>query len=302
MRALRKWIRFLFGFSRTETNGFLVLLPLLVLIVISEPLYSWWESRRKIEPDPRVQELDRLVAEWAHADSLRHVKTIEARFHNLPRAFPFDPNTATAEVLVELGFPERIARNIIAYRAKGGVFRVKRDLQKIYGLDTGLYRHVRAYIRLPDTVQRAVFKPFEPTPVRVPVAFDINAADSSQLIAIYGIGSRLSRRIIAYREKLGGFIVLDQLREVYGLDTATVKQLMRRSYIQPGYVPRKLNINLATDRELSAHPYISLGIARAIVAYRFQHGNFGVVEDICGLQIVKKEDADKIIPYLSVNP
>jgi len=302
MHTLRKWIRYFFGFSRTETNGFLLLLPLVVLIIVSEPIYSWWRSRQPLEYDGRQRELDSLVAQWKAEDTLKAVQQAEDRRATWPRAFPFDPNQATEAELTALGIPKKIAGHVIAYRAKGGKFRVKRDLQKIYGLDSSLYRHLKAYIRLPDSIQRPGFKPFVSEARMPPVAFDLNEADTTQLIAIYGIGSRLSRRILAYREKLGGFVNLGQLNEVWGLDTATVRRLTQKTYIRPDYVPRKVNINTAGHRELSTHPYISIVIAKAIVAYRFQHGNFAKVEDIYGLQIVKREDADKILPYLSVDP
>jgi DNA uptake protein ComE-like DNA-binding protein len=254
-----------------------------------------------IQEDSRQRLLDSLVAQWKVQDSLMVIQQEASRVDRF-RVFPFDPNTATAAELEMLGFPEKIANHVLAYRAKGGKFRIKHDLKRIYGLDSGLYDHLHAYIRLPDSIQRPVFKPF-PSEMRPPaVAFDINEADTTQLIAIYGIGSRLSRRILAYREKLGGFVDLGQLKEVWGLDTTTVRRLTQKTFVSPGYVPRKLNINTAGDRELSTHPYISIVIAKAIVAYRFQHGNFAAVDDIYGLQIVKREDADKIIPYLSVSP
>jgi competence protein ComEA len=81
-----------------------------------------------------------------------------------------------------------------------------------------------------------------------------------------------------------------------------VEQLLKRCFISDGFLPFRLNINTATDRQLSAHPYISPMIAKAIVAYRFQHGNFATVGEIRELQNLKKEEADKIIPYLDVNP
>lgn len=304
MWTLKKWLRIAFGFSRTESHGFLILLPLIVLILFSEPLYSWYVSRRKVDLDKERIVLDSLVACWAVHDSLQHRIADSARLAALPAARPFDPNTASAPELIALGFPEKIARHIVAYRSKGGKFRVKTDLKKIYGLELPLYNRLSPLMRLPDSIRRPPPKPFTPAwPAKPPaVAFDLNGADTTQLIAIYGIGSRLSRRIVAYREKLGGFMTLDQLHEVYGLDSATIDRLVKRTYIRPGYNPRKLNINLATDRELSAHPYISMVIAKAIVAYRFQHGNFAAVEELRGLQIVKREEADKIIPYLSVNP
>lgn len=96
---------------------------------------------------------------------------------------------------------------------------------------------------------------------------------------IYGIGEKLSLRILRYRDVLGGFVTMDQLHEVYGLDSLVVKRLKEQSFIEDGFEPEKIDLNLASEKQLSIHPYLNKK-ARAIVSYRFQHGDFKSVEDI----------------------
>ena len=299
MNQIRKWVRFLFGFSRTETNGFIVLLPLLMLLLFVEPVFRWATTGRTedVSSDRRV--LDSMIVMWSSdPDSLSDRP--ESQQKKLLR-HSFDPNTASAKEFEELGFSEKVAGRISNYRAKGGKFKIKSDLLRVYGIDSALYRSLFNYILLPEkrvqefsTTAKTVEEKIE--------KFDLNEADSSELKKIYGIGDRLALRIILYRQKLGGFISTRQLSEVYGLDTTVIKRISERSYIIDSFIPKKLNINVASDRELSAHPYISMVIAKAIVTYRFQHGNFAGVEDIRILHSLKKEEADKIIPYISVNP
>lgn len=297
MSMIRKWIRFFFGFSRTETNGFLILLPLLFLILFSEPLYRFVGRSRNRPGDQSIS--DSLIAVWEEEKKL-----LSPRPRQVPAAaklFPFDPNKASKKDLETLGVPSRVADRITKFRLKGGTFRIKSDVMKIYGMDSAVYRRLHGYMTLPEkffTDKPALSR----TDKAVAVKFDLNTADTTQLKSIYGIGARLAKRIIIYREKLGGFISATQLAEIYGLDSAVIGRIAVRTYVAELYVPRKIDINAASDKELSAHPYISPVLAKAIVAYRFQHGNFAAIGDIRDLRMLKKGEADKIIPYLIVNP
>jgi competence protein ComEA len=299
MSHIRKWIRFLFGFSRTETNGFMVLLPLLAVLLFAEPISRWATGVQKPDVLADQKILDSILVKWSTIpDSLpgKNKLTIKK-----PVRHNFDPNTASIKEFEELGLSGKVAGNITKYRAKGGTFKVKSDLLRVYGMDSTLYKTLFNYIRLPEKLHHEFTATATPTRKEI-IKFDLNEADSSELKKIYGIGDRLAARIISYRQNLGGFIHTGQLTEVYGLDTTVVNRILERSYIIESFIPKKLNINVASDRELSAHPYISAVIAKAIVTYRFQHGNFATVEDIRNLHNLKKEEADKIIPYISVNP
>jgi competence protein ComEA len=296
MKTLRKWIRNLFGFSGREVNGFVILLPLMLLLIMAEPLYRVWLAKHPKDFTEEQRELDSLTQLWSKKD--------EPLNNAFPKAlFPFDPNTATEEQLRKLGFSAALAKRITNYRQKGGKFRIKADLAKIYGLDSSLYDQLYTYIQLPDKKEKQF--PGEKMPGNVQkvelTPFDINLADTIQLKSVYGIGPVLALRIIKFREGLGGFIKNEQLNEIYGLDSSAVGQLRHRSFITNEFKPRQININTANEQELAAHPYIKKSIAKAIVVYRFQHGAFKNVEDLGKLTVLKQGDIVKILPYLKIN-
>jgi competence protein ComEA len=298
MNTIRKWIRNAFGFSAREVNGFVILLPLTMIIVLAQPLYRLWLMEQQRDFTPERNMLDSLITLWGN-------ETTDTAKAAKPSLFAFDPNKASIKELRALGFSEILSTRIASYRQKGGQFSVKRDLMKIYGLDSTFYFRLYTYISLPEKNERkfedknsTVKKHRKP---HVPSSFNLNLADTAQLKTIYGIGPVLASRIVRFREKLGGFVKREQLGEVYGLDSAAVRRLCNVAFITSDFIPKKINMNVADETELSAHPYIKRPMAGAIVAYRFQHGNFSRVEDLRKLSLLKAEDIDKILPYLKVN-
>ena len=128
---------------------------------------------------------------------------------------------------------------------------------------------------------------------------DINLADTTAYIALPGIGSKLSKRIIAFREKLGGFYSIDQVGETYLLPDSTFQKL--KAYLLTGNTSvRKININTASVDEMKNHPYLRYNLANAIFQYRQQHGNFNSTDEIKKILIVTDEAYLKVLPYLTV--
>jgi competence ComEA-like helix-hairpin-helix protein len=298
MLKIRYWIKDFFGFPRSQVNGFLVLLTLLILLIFSEPAWHWWVAQRDRDRSTDRATLDSLLALWDTIDSIDTPPPVQKPFY-------FDPNKSTEDQFIALGFAQRLASRIIRYREKGGKFRIKSDLLKIYGVDTAFYQQIYSFITLPEIFQRppktvkkftakATVKPREMRPI-----FDLNKADTSALKAINGIGEKLSLRILKYRDVLGGFVSMDQLKDVYGLDSLVMKRLIEASLIEDGFVPAKLDINHATEKELSAHPYINKK-AKVIVSYRFQHGDFKTVEDIRKVINMDEKNFQRIAAYLEV--
>ncbi|MBS1490963.1 MAG: helix-hairpin-helix domain-containing protein [Bacteroidetes bacterium] len=297
MNRLKAWIRNFFGFSQTEINAFLILLPLMFLLIFSEPVYRYWFVRQPQDFSTEIRELDSLMAtlQWPRKDSLVQ--------NNIPhqKMIRFNPNQVTKNELIQLGFNNVTASRLINYRSQGGKFYQRTDLLKIYGMDTLLYRKIYSYIDLPDQTLA------KPNPRRIPQEnivtkkFNLNQADTTQLITVYGIGPKLSRRIISYREKLGGFISTNQLHEVYGLDSAVIQELKKNVFIENLYVPHQLDINQASEKELGQHPYIKYKLAKVIYTYRFQHGKFKSVEELKNISILDEPTFKKIKPYLTVN-
>lgn len=296
MKIIRKWIRLYFGFSRAESNGFILLIPLLIIILFSEPVYRSLARPANHDFSTEKATLDSLAEVLNNAKPIEH----DSRTAISPsiQLHSFDPNNAPVEELIGLGFTNQTAGRVVRYRDKGGNFRIKKDLLKIYGMDSLHFVTLAPYITLPESIITAPKAKADKITPEVKL-FDINTADTLQLKSIYGIGTVLATRIFRFREKLGGFVSPNQLYEVYGLDSAVVVKLLERAYFENDFIPEQINLNVCSEIELSAHPYISKPIAKAIVAYRFQHGHFNSVDDIRKIKLIDAAIFSKISPYLT---
>ncbi len=218
--------------------------------------------------------------------------------------FYFDPNTLSAEGWQRLGLSARASKTIMNYRSKGGRFYKPEDLKKIWGLPPGFYERVAGYIRVPQQGQKKSPLTYKPEPgarqeKRNMSIADVNAADTSALIALPGIGSKLASRIIAFRDRLGGFYTVSQVAETYGLADSVFQKIEPFLQVDAAGI-RKLNINTATNEELKLHPYIRWNLANAIVAYRAHHGDFKDLNDLKKIMLVDEQTFEKIRHYLQL--
>lgn len=126
---------------------------------------------------------------------------------------------------------------------------------------------------------------------------EINSADTSAFIALPGIGSKLAARIVLFREKLGGFVRVDQIKEVYGLKDSVVQIILPMLKCDTSLM-KKIRINTATEEELKAHPYIRWKLAKAIVSYRDQHGQFTSSADLGNIHSVDSVSLSRLLPYI----
>lgn len=312
---LKLFLRNFFGFSLKETNGFLILLVLMVFIIfLPLAVDKFWPPA----PDTSLkdqQTLDSLLAvietntveATPKYTSTKNEKTIAGHTEittEKPVYFPFNPNTATAADFIKLGLPTYLAKRIEKFREKGGKFYIKTDLKKIYGFPEEVYTQWEPYIELPDNRAKETEKRPEwaEKPATKPLLTqkqDINLADSAQFEKVYGIGAKLASRIVKYRKKLGGFISMQQLGEVYGLDSTVKAEVFRKFEISPGFEPQKIAINKIVDAEtMKSHPYFGYQNAKLIQAYRRAHGNIHVAEQLAEIKVLTTADIEKMKPYI----
>ena len=315
MKKVKFWIRRYFSFSQSQTNGFLFLLLVVVLAMLAP--FIFYRTTAIYNPAKDQAELDSLVAqleiqpeENKYSGSRPSASPASAKIS----LRPFNPNTLTPAEWLTLGVNRFTASNIIKYREKAGGFRYKEQLKRIYGMSPELYQTLEPYIQLPaqaenknryaDDKSRARNYPdysgrsgSSKAKYRL-VAFDINSADTTDLKKINGIGTKLSARIVKFRDKLGGFTQPTQLAEVYGLSPEVLDSLQKYRFIQPGYHPKQINLNTATFEELRQHPYLNYNLARMIIAYRTQHGSYQTVDDLRNIKQINEQQLQKLIPYL----
>ncbi len=290
MHRIKVWLRHYFGFTTRESNGFIVLAAILLIILFSPFLYNTFQP--KSEPITTCIEI-------LKADSILPVFTANRKIYKTPVLFDFDPNKASEQEFVKLGLPVFLARRIINYRNKGGQFRKKEDFSRIYGLKEEMYDLLKPYIILSE--QKAekpiwVKKEWEKPAKTIEAPIEINLADTGSLKRVNGIGNVLASRIIKYRNSLGGFVNQNQLYEVYGLDSSVALKVIK-SFRVNGLEVKRLKINSLPIDSLAKHPYLGRKSAKILVNYRTHH-KIESVEDIRNSKALENDKLNKLLPYL----
>ncbi len=223
-----------------------------------------------------------------------------------PELFPFDPNTADSTELLRLGLQPWQVVNIYKYRAAGGVYRKPRDFARLYGLTLKEYRRLEPYIRISEENLPAenYFYKYEPIEERDTVKYPVklqpeerivlNRADTAQLRKVPGIGSFFARKIVDYRERLGGYYRVQQLLEIEDFPETAVGFFI----IPDGTEFRKMNLNRLSLNELKRHPYLGFYRARAIVDYRRLHGHIESLQQLKLLPDFTPEAIERLEPYV----
>lgn len=309
MQGWKQFITEYFSFGKRDRIGLFVLISLIVLIYALPYLSARKNEAVFMESPELIKGMDTLVAKQEPGQSEHEEDQDASAYRYQPgqikgftngELFRFDPNTLPVEGWQKLGLSDKTSRTIDNYRRKGGKFYKPEDIKKIWGMPEGFYERVKDSIviasladKSPPNGERTTFGKSE----KKAFVVDINEADTSALIALPGIGSKLAARIINFRDKLGGFYSVEQVRETYGLPDSTFQKI--KGSLQLSGTVNKFNINTATRDELKLHPYIKWNIANAIVEYRNQHGNFKSLEELKKIALIDEATFEKIVHYFA---
>jgi DNA uptake protein ComE-like DNA-binding protein len=309
------------GLSWQEMKGF-VLTLLAMTIVLALP-YVIYSEQNHSAYDQATDEaaLDSLLLAMQVSTSVMQEEERYAMPNEATAARPiepFNPNELDAPAWVSLGLKPYLAERMVKYRTKVGSFRAKDDLLKVYGFPEWLYKRLEPFILLPATAPAEMantdrksgrttteshaadeFITFKETrPVRKqPQKFDLNTADTTQLIALKGIGTATALRIVRFRDALGGFHSLSQLNEIYAITPDALASLTAYAELAPD-THKKININTADVETLKKHPYIGYKLAEVIVNYRKQHGPYKGSSDMEKIRILTPDKLEKLLPYI----
>jgi len=294
----RKFFKDYFNFTRSEKNGILVLLSLIIIIIIVRLTVPFFKKNKIQDFSEFQEEINEFEKSLADSNADLPEKQLQDSGYEL---FFFDPNTITAADLKKLDLSPFVIENILKYREHGGRFKIKSDFMKIYGLDTAEFQRLENYIQImepadlidkeADITEKSHVR-FSPIP--------LNLSDSADLIKIRGLGPVLSGRIIKYRNLLGGYVRKEQLLEVYGLIPERFDEIKEAIYIDTVNV-LPIFLNTADEKSLGRHPYLNAYQARALIRYREIKGGFYRVDEVLENQLLPEDVFKKIKPYLRVD-
>lgn len=289
-KKIEQFVKGYFYFSQSERKGIIALVLLLLVIIAAPSVYGI------IFPPQPLQ-----VTITAQPTTAADAEQIITPAHPASR-FSFDPNTATDDELSRLGFSAKNITTLHKYLQKGGRIRQTSDLQKLYGIDKKMAEELIPYIHIsserPGFVRQGIDTGYARRKYNT-LPIDINSADTTALIALYRIGPAMAGRIVEYREKLGGFLALDQLTEIWGFDEDILYDLRGKIYVDAGKA-KIHDVNTVTLDELKAHPYFKYKLSNAIVNYRMQHGPYQSLTDLKKIVLVNDSIYGNITRYLKI--
>jgi len=303
-----------FYFSRSEKKGIIGMSILIILLI----LFNFFVADFFPQEEQDKSEIKELLTEISQLkDSLdqlekekdfveRDYQTEHRNHFDSIAYFSFNPNNLTIEKWMKLGLSKEQAEVIKNYEAKGGEFRTKEDVRKMYSISEEHYLRLAPFIQLPDRFENKKLEnnSYKNNTAKKKkwkrVVKDINLADSAGLTEVYGIGPYFAGKIVEHREKLGGYLSKKQLLEIWNFSDSMLLKL-DSSLIVSKVELRKININKASAEELKKHPYIDWNIANSIVSIREQHGSYQKLEDLKKSVLINDSIFIRLRSYLKVN-
>ena len=302
------WIRELFSFSKKERSGIVILLLIIFFLIAIGKLIPLFIPAERNDFSKWEAEVDNYLAE-----SKKQISE-KSSLHLVS----FNPNEIDSVGLLNMGIPEKVVANWMKYRKKGGRFRDKEGVRNIFGMTTVIFERLDSFIVIPQTVFLEVHKgsygfakskivvrndtifrhTFSKRKSEQVSKLELNNADSLHLLDVPGIGPVLASRIIRYRNLLGGYFDVSQLREVYGMREENFTAIERYFTADPSSL-KTFNINFSNVQELGRHPYIGFKTARKIFKLRDKMGKFTSPDDLSS--VVGSDSLKRLIPYVKFN-
>ena len=286
-----------FVFSKAERRGVFFLLLLIFMLLaydIFGPIdmeFVSQDTQFKIEIEKFLASEKKEEKEQSYFSKKEKIKPIRKKQRKI-NPHPFDPNMMSHKQWLALGLSDRQARTIEKYKSKGGTFYKVEDFKKIYCISEDEYEQLAPYIIITN------FEEDNEDSQEINIQLNLNEVNKDEIQCVKGIGPAYAKRIIKYRDLLGGYTNVAQLKEVYGMDSIRFYQISPYFNVSTDSI-RKLSLSNTSYSQLLRHPYISKNLAYEITNYRKMHGNFSKVEDLNKISIVTDSLYQKIYLYFA---
>ena len=286
--------------SRSEKRGLLLLLFLL-LCVCGGMLYVGMSER----VGTSVQLSPEDVAELETFATLTKERKKRQEEVRMPvQTFPFNPNTADSMTLLRVGLKPWQVKNLMAYRRAGGRWKDADDFKRLYGLSDEEFQRLRPYVQIPPAVKEVYFTEHDrarqdslhhlrPEKFTQLTVLDLNTVDTLTLRKIPGIGVGYSRSIVSYRERLGGFVRVAQLKDIEGLP-ARIEEWFS---VEEQVAVRTISINKSDFKTLVRHPYLSYEQVKVITTHIRKYGSLRSWKDLQLYPEFTPQDFERLTPY-----
>ena len=290
-------LKSLFVFTSDQRKG---IFALLFFIIALQFAYFFVDFSIPTNEDPEEQ---KWLSLQPQVDSMK-MDIANKR----PKMYLYNPNFITDYKGYKLGMSVDEIDRLLAFRKENKYVNSSQEFQNVTKISDSLLNVMSPYFKFPDWVNnKKEYKEFKKYPNQAfaknekIVLIDINQATKEDLIKIYGIGEAISVRILKQKEVLGGFVSMEQMKDIWGLSPEVIENL--NSHFKVSVLPnfKKIDINNASLKELSQFYYFKYPLAKEIVTYRSMKGNISNIEDLTKIKGFPVDKAKTIELYLAFN-
>ena len=284
-----------FVISKRSKRGLLVLILASLGLIFFPRVYMFFQKEEAfVINSEKIAEFERTHKKFEKRNYSNYYS--KKKKYKAPDS-KFNPNTYTLSDWVNLGLSEKQSVVILKFTARG--IYTEEDLKRIFVIPEVLFELIRDSVVYPERFQNSPNQETFKKQAKQITVINLNTADTTEFMKIYGVGAFYAKQIIRFREKLGGFFKKEQLLEVWKMTPEAYEKIKDHVFISEKDVKR-ININSVTIEELKVHPYLKWNQANSIVKMRIQRNGFKNIEELKESVLIDSETYEKLFPYLSL--
>ena len=284
-----------FVISKRSKRGLLVLILASLGLIFFPRVYMFFQKEEAfVINSEKIAEFERTHKKFEKRNYSNYYS--KKKKYKAPDS-KFNPNTFTLSDWMNLGLSEKQSVVVLKFTSRG--IYSEQDLKRIFVIPDILFELIRDSVIYPERFQNSPNQESLKKQAKQITLINLNTADTTEFMKIYGVGAFYAKQIIRFREKLGGFFKKEQLLEVWKMTPEAYEKIKDHVFISEKDVKR-ININSVTIEELKVHPYLKWNQANSIVKMRIQRNGFKNIEELKESVLIDSETYEKLFPYLSL--
>ena len=261
-------------------------LCLIVVLLIFVQLYA------PIKPKYYPEKLDPDIVKYQKV-----IDSLKAKKYK-PKIYPFNPNFLSDYKASKWGMSIEEIDKLLSFRKQNKYVNSAKEFQELTGINDSLLAIMSPYFKFPEWTQKKSFnkiKIYEKIIIK-----DINKATAEELTVIKGIGEKLSDRIIKYRNAKQYIVDINQLYEVWGIDSLVIYKVISRFKVLEEPTIKKIDINEASFKEILKTPYIDYELTKKIMDYKLEVAEIQSLYELKNIEGFPADKFDIICKYLKI--
>jgi len=286
--------------SKRNQRGLWVLVAVLFFVTFAPRFLTIFKEKDSLkisstELNLYMEEINRKVEKRKYNQKKKYFYSKKTKYKR-PKSM-FNPNDYSLNDWQNVGLSEKQSAVVLKFTARG--IYSNEELKQVFVISDELFMLLKDSTYYPEKPKSTYRTNEYNPPIKTTKLVDINQATQEDFESLKGIGPFYAKKIVEYREQLGGYISEQQLLEIWKFDLEKLTSIKPSITITSAKL-KKININSATAEELKAHPYITWNVANSIVKMRAKFNKYSNFEQLLESELINKQLLDKLQPYLSL--